>query len=152
MSDAGATILRFPLLPKMRIKAIVERCPALGAVAARLPPEDAADRGDCERVLAQAFTLLLHLPGLTREQADVVLDHETDVETLTAEELAYVHHDPDKAALYEVWREAWACEDDPATRRFARYCVALIARLYRMEYFARLEGLHDGPAPSVRSA
>ncbi len=152
MDDAGATILRFPLLPKMRIRAIVERCPALGAVAAKLPPEDDVLRGECERVLAQAFTLLLHLPGLTREQADVVLDHGTDAETLTTDELALVLHDPDKQELYEVWREAWAGEDDPATRGFARYCVALIARLYRMEHFARRENPLDGTVLSARSA
>ncbi|HSD12671.1 MAG TPA: hypothetical protein VLC10_03870, partial [Patescibacteria group bacterium] len=122
------------------------------AVASRLPPEDDERRIESERVLAQAFTLLLHLPSLTREQADVALDHSTDAETLTAEELAYVCHDPDKSELYEIWREAWSGEDDPGTRRFARYCVALIARLYRMEHFAKLESLHEGQALSARSA
>lgn len=153
MNDTGATLLKFPLLPRMRIRAIIERCPALGAVADRLPSEDAAERGGCERVLAQAFTLLLHLPDITREQADVILRHSADVETLTEEELAYVLHDPDKAERYDVWREVWADEDDPETRRFARYCVALIARLYRMEHFALRERICPGvEARSARSA
>ncbi len=152
MNDAGAKVLGFPLLPRMRIRAIIERCPALGAVASRLPPEDDERRIESERVLAQAFTLLLHLPSLTREQADVALGHSTDAEALAAEELAFVLHDPDKAELYEVWRDVWAAEDDRGTRQFARYCVALIARLYRMEHFAKLESMHEDAALSARSA
>lgn len=151
MDDVGAIVLRFPLQPRIRIKAIIGRCPALGAVAARLPPEDDALYGEHERVLAQALTLLLHLPDLTREQADLVLDHAASPEAITIEELGYLHHDPDKADLYEVWRDVWDAEEDERVRNFARYCVALIARLYRMEYFAKLESPVAAPASS-RSA
>lgn len=139
MDDIGGKVLRFPLPPKMRIRAIIARCPALGAVAARLPAEDDVLRGECERVLAQAFTLLLHLPDLTREEADAVLDHSAGVDETAAEELARLHQDTETAERYEIWREVWAGEDEPRTRSFARYCVALIARLYRLECVAQME-------------
>lgn len=145
------TVLPFPLLPKMRIWAIIDRCPALGAVAARLPAEDDVLRGESERVLAQAFTLLLHLPDLTREEADRVLDHSAGIEEVAAEELSYLHHDPEKTERYDIWREVWAGEDDPRIRAFARYCIALIARLYRLECVAKVERNEEG-ALSARSA
>ncbi|MEY4744461.1 MAG: hypothetical protein RL272_406 [Candidatus Parcubacteria bacterium] len=150
MDDFGGTVLRFPLLPRMRILQIIERCPALGAIAARLPAEDDPRRVDCERVLAQAFTLLLHLPDVTREQADAALDHSAGAEAVTVEELARILRDPETAERYEIWRAVWESEDDPQTRTFARYCVALMSRLYRLESFARAESSRD--AHSARSA
>ncbi|HTM68979.1 MAG TPA: hypothetical protein VL426_06815 [Candidatus Binatia bacterium] len=141
MSQGDAAVLRFPLKARMRVRAIVERCPALGAVADRLPPEGDGARCAHERVLAQAFTLLLHLPEVSREEADVALGHEASAEDVTVEELARLHEG--NAELYEIWRCVWAEEADEALRAFGRYCVALIARLYRLEPHIRRERLAE---------
>jgi hypothetical protein len=139
MAEGDATVLRFPLKTRMRIKAIVERCPAMGAVAARLPDNGDTLRDGCERMLARAFTLLLHLPDLTREEADVLLDHDAGIEETTLEELTRLSQDPEKVELYIVWREVWADVEDADIRRFARYVVALIARMYRLECHVKRE-------------
>ncbi|HTK04373.1 MAG TPA: hypothetical protein VL500_02220 [Candidatus Eisenbacteria bacterium] len=137
MVEAEANVLRFPLRTRMRIRAIVERCPAMGAVAARLPEDGDPARDECERMLARAFTLLLHLPDLTREEADAALDHEAGAEETAAEELAWLCQGNEE--LYAIWREVWADVEDAAVRGFARYAVALIARLYRLECLIRRE-------------
>lgn len=124
-------LLRFPLRPRIRIGAIVERCPALGAIAASLPPEGDPSRAEHERVLAQAFMLLRHLPDVSREEADAALDHGASPDAVADEELGRLFHGNEE--LYELWRVVWTDEVDQSLIAFGRYCVALVARLYRME-------------------
>jgi len=139
MTEGDATVLRFPLRSRMRIKAIIERCPAMGAIAARLPEDGDPSRDGCEQVLARAFVLLLHLPDITREEADAALDHDAGIEETTTEELARLCHDSGKEELYGIWREVWVDVEDAGVRRFARYSVALISRLYRLECLIKRE-------------
>ena len=87
--------------------------------------------------------LLLHLPDLTRGEADAALDHEAGVEETTVEELARLCQDADKQDLYAIWREVWADVEDAGVKRFARYAVALIARLYRLECHIKRERTAD---------
>lgn len=124
-------VLRFPLRPKMRIRAMVERCPALGAVADRLPGAEGSAYDEHERVLAQAFMLLRHLPDVTREEADDALSHAASADAVADEELGRLWDE--NAELYELWQCVWSGESDQALIAFGRYCVALIARLYRLE-------------------
>ncbi len=146
MTNETATVLAFPLSPRLRIRALTARCPALDAIVARLPSDGDPSRPACERALAAVFTRLLYLPDLTYDEAAAALDHAASQDAVTVEELALLYHDPDARERYDLWREVWLAERDPETCRATRYYFALLNRLYRMEYLFRRERQADAPA------
>lgn len=128
----GAVILKFPLSARIRITQIVERCPALAAITDRLPPEGHHLRGTCERLLAKAFTRLLHLPGLTWDEAANAIAHDGSPDEFADAELGRLASDDATAERHALWQALWA-DESPPTQRIIRYYVALISVLYRLE-------------------
>lgn len=130
--DSRGIILKFPLAARIRIAQMVERCPAFAAVTDRLPPEDHHLRGVCERLLAKAFTRLLHLPGLTWDEAAAAIAHEGTPDDFADAELGRLASDDATAERHSLWEALWT-DEPPATQRIIRYYVALISALYRLE-------------------
>lgn len=131
MDDRGI-ILKFPLAARIRISQIVERCPALAAVTDRLPPEGHHLRVTCERLLAKAFTRLLHLPGLTWDEAAAAIAHDGSPDEFADAELGRLASDDATAERHALWEALWT-DEPPPMRRIIRYYVALISALYRLE-------------------
>lgn len=131
MDDRGI-ILKFPLAARLRIAQIAERCPALAAVADRLPPEGHHLRVPCERLLAKAFTRILHLPGLTWDEASAALAHDVSPDEFADAELGRLASDAATAERFALWEALWT-DEPPATQRVIRYYMALISVLYRLE-------------------
>jgi len=139
MNEQSMQIIEFPVRPRMCIRAMVEACPALTAVAARLPPPTDAFYAASERLLAELFQRLLHPPQLRPEEAAEVLDHEASPERFTEEELVRLAGDPETRCIYDHWKDVWENETDPVLRMRAGYYAALLSRLYRMEYIVLCE-------------
>ena len=129
--DQTSNVFHLPTSPRFRIAEIVAACPALGAIAERLPT--GAKLVEHERILSELFQRLLHSPGLTYEQAQELLDHGASPDAVADEEMAWLLADSDTELLYAWWREVWEPEEDQELRRGARYYAGLLARLYRLE-------------------
>jgi len=132
-------VIDFPLSPRFFIEQSVAERPCLGAIAERLPSLDAADRLDEELVMAKLFSLMLHEPRLSYDEAKSALDHDAAPDDVAADELAEMRSDPGLNGLYEIWEAIWADEADAGLKDRARYYAALLARLYRLEYRIRSE-------------
>jgi hypothetical protein len=126
-------IIQFPGSPSYLIAKQVASCPALGAVADRLPSIDDSSRLSSERIMVKLFRRLLHPLKLLREESDQLLDHGASPDAFVVDELAVLATDKETECVYEYWKEIWESEDDPVLQDRARYFAALVARLYRLE-------------------
>lgn len=126
-------IIQFPESPSYLIAKQVASCPALAAVADRLPSIDDPSRLPSERIMVKLFRRLLHPLKLLREESEQLLDHAAPRDAFTTDELAELAADRETECVYDYWKEIWESEDDPALQERARYFAALVARLYRLE-------------------
>ena len=132
-SEHTTDVARFPRSPRIYITSLIGKCPALGVIAEKLDELPDAYRPDCECVLGEVFVRLLWLPRVTREQAEGILAHDADPGRIADEEIGILGSDPDKRPLLELWSWIWERETDDVIHAWARYCTALVARLYRFE-------------------
>jgi len=136
----SATIIPFPNSPSAVIGSLVETNPALGALTAKLPPSDDRLFPAHARVMAEVMKLALYRLKLSVDQAAQALAHDQPRAAVAAEELSRLRAGEATEGLYFVWSSIWeSC--DPAVREEARYYVALMARLYRLEYPIRHRAL-----------
>jgi hypothetical protein len=126
-------LIQFPESPSYLIAKQIISCPALAAVAEKLPSQDDPSRLPSERIMVKLFRRLLHPLKLLREESDQLLDHAASRDAFTTEELAALAADKQTECVYEYWKEIWESEIDPVLQDRARYFAALVARLYRLE-------------------
>jgi len=126
-------LIRFPESPSYLIEKQITSCPALAAVADKLPSPDDPSRLPSERIMVKLFRRLLHPLRLLREESDQLLDHGAARDAFTTEELAELATNKETECVYEYWKEIWESEIDPVLQDRARYFAALVARLYRLE-------------------
>ncbi len=134
MPEQSINLIEFPIRPRVCIRDMIGLCPALAAVADRLPPPTDALYAESERLLAELFQRLLHPPRLLLHEAAEILDHAAPIDAFTDDELAALANDPETRCVFDYWKDVWEDEADPVLSRRAGYYAALLARLYRMEY------------------
>ena len=129
----AATIISFPNSPLAVIASLVRDNPALDALAAKLPSSDDPSYLPRARVMAEVMKLALYRLELTSGQAAAALAHDGPSAAAASEELERLLADEKTEGLYYVWSAVWESCDD-ALAEDARYYVAMLARLYRLEY------------------
>ncbi|MBI4458293.1 hypothetical protein HY633_04995 [Candidatus Uhrbacteria bacterium] len=137
----AAEIIGFPNLASEFIQKM-SRSPPLAAVMVRLPAvTDQRQRLRAEQLLHQLLKRMLWYPRLTREQADIVLDHDSPPDVVADAELEVMerHENRGWRRQHERCRQIWDQAETPEIRAHVRYAAALIWRLYRFEAQAKKE-------------
>jgi hypothetical protein len=129
-SIPNSKVFHLPLAPRIRIRQLISKCPAWQAIADFLP-DDTADRGEYERVLANALRHMLHPLRLSYDDAVAVLNECSSPQQLVSDEMEFLNPESSLRNLYEVWCRVWEAEDDATLRGFAMFCVSAMSRLYR---------------------
>jgi len=116
--------------PRDVIVAAIASNPALQAIMAYLPCKPGL-RHQCELHLAGLFSRLRYVPGLPREKAALLLEHAQSRNQIIYTELRWFADDTEPA-LNAAWRQVISEERDQQVKDHVLYCIALLARLYRL--------------------
>jgi hypothetical protein len=139
MSTIPHAVIGLPRAAFDQLASFARRTPAFRPIIDRLSDVPESSRLRCELLLARLLQRALYSPRLSAEDAVMVLDHSAASEAITEEELHLLASGPTTCKVYDLWREVWEDEEDLRVRDRIRYCAALLARLYRLEYQVRFE-------------
>lgn len=128
----SAAVLRFSSPPGFRLDSLTLRWPVLALVIDKFP-DDMLVRRCSEAIFGEVLRRFDRFPELTVDEARAALDRSTDVaETIL--ELAEFSDEVDGGLINDAWIEVRQCEKRKDVRRVVLYGIALLARLYRIEY------------------
>ncbi len=122
--------VRQPTSPRDAIVAAIATHPALQALMVYLPCKPALRRR-CEAHLADLFGRLHHVPVLTRQTAAFLVEHAQSRNQIIYDELRWFP-DETEPAINAAWMKVISEEADQQVKDHVLYCIALLARLYRL--------------------
>ena len=128
-----------PIKTGVFLQKATRRCPALQAVLDRLDqePNDIA-RQTIRTILRDALLTAGRWPVLTAFQGEQLCQHDQDHDAFLDTELTWLARE--RNALYHRWQACvfrYLAGRPVEERDCARYYLALISRLYRLEYVTR---------------
>lgn len=134
----GTSFVPPQMTAQVRLIEMATAKPWLAALAERLTDSPPEMRSEHERIMANVFKKSLYDPGLSYDQAKQILDHSAAADDVIDEEFDHLLGDETLWPFYRIWASVWEPEQG-ALQRTAQYFVALLARLYRLRYFALRE-------------
>lgn len=135
MPASHGTLVQFPFSPRPFVSRVIERCPALAAVYARLPhTDDGPLWHEYELIFCAAVGRLTRLPSLPAADAFILLDSMAATDDLLIEEICLFDRDPERRDLSEYCNDI--CDAVAMPRDIYRcglLVAALLGRLLRFE-------------------